>query len=104
MVDYQVTLLSTISGYKPVSAIVTVAETTARKDIILKGINKICIKRYWTSADLKKYGFTKTKIRVYDKEKIEAENKARYEAIKEAKYASGEWKRPKKDLKKVLTN
>ena len=53
------------------------------------------IKRYWTVDDLKKYGYTKGKIREYDREKIEQENAARYEALKEEKYASGEWKRPK---------
>ena len=46
-------------------------------------------------ADLARYGYTKGKIREYDKEKIEQENAARYEALKEEKYASGEWKRPK---------
>jgi hypothetical protein len=101
MTDYQVTLICTTGEYKPVSAIVSVEESIARADIIIKGTNKICQKRLWTAADLKKYHYTKAKIRVYDKEKIEAENKARYEAIKEAKYASGEWKRPKKSEKKA---
>lgn len=100
MIDYQVTLICVTGEYKPVSAIVSVEESTARTDIITKGTNKICQKRLWTASDLKKFHYTKVKIRVYDKEKIEAENKARYEAIKEAKYASGEWKRPKKELTK----
>lgn len=39
----------------------------------------------------------KSKMREYDKEKIKAENEARYTKIKEQKYASGEWKRPKKE-------
>ena len=68
-----------------------------KKEIINKGVVKICQKRYWTQRDLKKYGYLKAKVRVYDKEKIELENKARYEQIKEQKYASGEWTRPKKE-------
>ena len=43
---------------------------------------KICQKRYWTNADLKKYFYTRVKIREYDKEKIEKENAERYERIK----------------------
>ena len=106
MNQYQVTLICTTNQYRPVSCIVQYAQeenldlsknAVDRKKIIDKGIKKICASRYWSSADLKKYSYTKVKIRLYDKKKIEAENKARYEAIKEAKYASGEWKRPKKE-------
>jgi hypothetical protein len=98
--DYQVTLICTNGQYKPVSAIVKAEgkdlnNPTDKKELVNKGIQKICASRYWGSADLKRYSYTRSKIRVYDKEKIEQENKERYEAIKEAKYASGEWKRPK---------
>ena len=51
-------------------------------------------KRLWSNADLKKYEYTRAKVRRYDKEKIAKENAERYEKIKEEKYASGEWKRP----------
>ena len=92
---YQVTLSCENGKYKPVSTIVTMEETTDRKAIMREGQKKIMIKRYWSMADLTRYGYTKGKIREYDKEKIERENAARYEALKEEKYASGEWKRPK---------
>lgn len=93
--QYQVTLICENGKYKPVSTIVTMEETTDRKAIMREGQKKIMIKRYWSMADLTRYGYTKGKIREYDKEKIERENAARYEALKEEKYASGEWKRPK---------
>ena len=99
--EFQVTLISTIGKYKPVSCIVKVdtkemlkVGSTFVKDIQTKGIIKICQQRLWTNADLKKYGYTKVKVRQYDKEKIAKENAERYEKIKEEKYASGEWKRP----------
>lgn len=93
--QYQVTLICESGKYKPVSTIVTMEETTDRRAIMREGQKKIMIKRYWSMADLTRYGYTKGKIREYDKEKIERENAARYEALKEEKYASGEWKRPK---------
>lgn len=92
---YQVTLLCKDNKYKPVSALVVRKEGMDKRAIQLKGIEKICQKRYWSTKDLAKYGYTICKIRLYDKEKIEQENKERYEKIKEEKYASGEWKRPK---------
>ena len=101
--EYQVTLVCTSGKYRPVSCIVkkdtdviaSIGKEEYTKQIRKAGITKICQKRYWSSADLKKYEYTKVLIREYDKEKIAAEAKARYDAIKEAKYASGEWKRPK---------
>ena len=93
--QYQVTLICENGKYKPVSTIVTMEETTDKRAIMREGQKKIMIKRYWSMADLTKYGYTKGKSREYDKEKIEKENAARYEALKEEKYASGEWKRPK---------
>ena len=98
--EYQVTLLCDTGKYRPVSAIVKV-DAYDKQAIVTKGIQKICAKRTWFKSDLIRYGYTKVKIREYDKAKIEAENKARYEAIKEAKYASGEWKRPKKEVDKT---
>lgn len=104
MKEFQVTLISTTGKYKPVSCIVK-ADTkemlkvgsTFVKDIQQKGIIKICQKRLWTNADLKRYGYTKVKVRQYDKEKIAKENAERYERIKEEKYQSGEWQRPKRE-------
>jgi len=100
MKKYQVTIFCETGKYKPVSTIVTATETDNRITLQKKGIQKICLSKCWDGKDLARYGYTKVKVREYDKEKIEAENKARYEALKEAKYASGEWKRPKKVEKK----
>jgi hypothetical protein len=99
MAQYQVTLTDTLGKYKPVSCIITTDLTLEdnKKEVINLGVKKICQKRYWTQRDLKRYGYLKAKVRVYDKEKIEQENKERYEQLKEQKYANGEWKRPKKE-------
>lgn len=93
--QYQVTLMCDNCKYKPVSTIVTMEETNDKKTIMREGQRKIMIQRCWSITDLKKYGYTKGKVREYDREKIERENAERYERIKEEKYASGEWKRPK---------
>lgn len=60
---YQVTLFCKSGKYKPVSAIVTVDENTTDKDIRIKGMQKICVKRCWTGADLKKYDYSLIKMR-----------------------------------------
>ena len=96
---YQVTLMCDNGKYRPVSTIVDL-DTKDITTIKTKGIQKICAQRYWTKLNLKQYGYTKVKIRVYDKEKIDKENEERYNRIKEEKYASGEWKRPKKERTK----
>lgn len=102
--QYQVTLICKTGQYKPVSTIINfqqssdedlTAKAETKKQIQQSGIIKICQKRYWTNADLKKYGYTAVKVRVYDKDAIAAENAERYERIKQEKYASGEWKAPK---------
>jgi len=98
--EYQVTLICESGKYKPVSCIikseeVDLADKVAKRTLVRQGTQKICVKRYWSSADLKRYDYTRAKVREYDKEKIAAEARAKYDAIKEAKYASGEWKRPK---------
>lgn len=98
--EYQVTLKCASGKYRPVSCIVKTEEVdlndkTAKQGLINKGVQKICIKRYWNSSDLKKYEYTKVLVREYNKVEIEAAAQVRYNAIKEAKYASGEWKRPK---------
>ena len=102
--EYQITLTSTSGKYKPVSCIVKRDNKEVLekgRDVFIKelqqqGIIKICQKRLWNNSDLKRYGYTKVKVREYDKEKIAKENAERYERIKEEKYASGEWKRPTK--------
>lgn len=95
MKEYQVTLMCADGKYKPVSCIVK-TDLTDIKEIKKKGIEKICRQRRWGKFELVSYGYTKAKIREYDKEKIAQEKAERYEKIKEEKYASGEWKRPVK--------
>lgn len=88
--EYQVTLICETGQYRPVSAIVKADDKTAevigvdafKRQIRTQGITKICQKRYWGSSDLKRYHYTKVKMREYDKEKIEKENAERYEKIK----------------------
>ena len=96
---YQVTLMCANGKYRPASTIVEM-DTKDVSAIKTRGIQKICAQRYWTKLDLKNYGYTKVKIRIYDKEAIDKENAERYNRIKEEKYASGEWKRPKKERTK----
>lgn len=73
---YQVTLFSSTGKYKPVASIVNWEQSDdidysnnreVRKLIQREGVKKICAKRYWTLSDLRTYGFTKYKIRVYEK-------------------------------------
>lgn len=102
--QYQVTLICKTGAYKPVSCIIEVEQIkgidltkneTMRKEIIDRGVKKICASRYWTAKDLQKYGFISAKTRLYDRLAIEKQKKENYEKLKEQKYASGEWKRPK---------
>jgi hypothetical protein len=81
MKEYQVTLICETGEYRPVSAIVK-SDAQDVATIRRQGIVKICQKRYWTNADLKRYHYTRVKMREYDKEKIEKENTERYERIK----------------------
>lgn len=80
----QVTILS--EKYKPISTLVEIPMTDVVKKNFepykLKGLEKICIQRNFIKGDLKRYGYTKVKCRIYDKQKIEEENAARYEKIK----------------------
>ena len=77
-VKYQVTLFCTTNQYKPISTIITIKqedETTnllnnkeTKKDIIHKGIVKICQKRYWNNKDLVRYNYLKAKARRVEEE------------------------------------
>ena len=99
MLNYQVTLTSTTGLYKAVSTIVKAEKITTKEEkqrVINKGIIKIAQQRRWTNQDLKKFGYTKVKIREYDKAKIDKQNAERYEKLKQEKYACGEWKAPKR--------
>lgn len=81
----QITLISE-SGYRPLSTLINCesweeyqVHKTAYQQ---KAVTAMLAKRYMTIRDLRKYGYTEIRSRVYDKERIEAENKARYEKIK----------------------
>ena len=76
---YQVTLYCNTKAYKPISTIVSYEQNTdndltldktTRKEIQIKGVQKICMQRYWVRTDLAKYGYTKVKAREYNPEKI----------------------------------
>ena len=74
--QYQITLFCTTGAYRPVSCIVNrqqesdtdeSQDKTIRKTLQREGVKKICQKRYWQLSDLNKYGYTKYKIRPYEK-------------------------------------
>ena len=81
----QITLMST-GGYRPLSTLIDCEswqEYQAHKaQYQEKAIIELCAKRHMTMRDLRKYGYTELRARLYDKEKIAAVNRARYEQIK----------------------
>ena len=69
---YQVTLFSTTGAYRPVACIVNNEQAEdvdlsmdkqERKKMQKVGVVKICQKRYWSLADLSRYGYTRYKIK-----------------------------------------
>ena len=77
--EYQVTMYCATGQYKPVSTIVKIEQAhddnllldaNRKREIINKGVVKICQKKYWTSKDIKKYNYTKVKAREYKKEQV----------------------------------
>lgn len=69
MTKYQVTMFS--KKYRPVSAIVKgpddldlMTKNEMRSEVIQKGVQAICLKRYWRKADLIKYEYKTIKIRI----------------------------------------
>jgi hypothetical protein len=81
----QVTLISE-GGYRPLSGLVEVKDWVdfiANKSAYQqKAVISILAKRHMTVRDMRKYGYTQIKARVYDKERIAKENAERYEQIK----------------------
>ena len=77
-IKYQVTLFCGTGQYKPVSCIVTMKQgdeainlldnEETKKDIMHKGIVKICQKRYWSNKVLARYNYIKAKVRKVEKE------------------------------------
>lgn len=86
MLQLQFTLFSTTGMYKPMSTVLKVESleyyNAHKKELQTRAIQKICVQRSMEQWTLKKNGYTKMKIRVYDKEKIEREKALRYEQIK----------------------
>ena len=74
---YQVTMYCVTGQYRPVSTIVTIEQENddnlllnpkKKKEIIDKGIVRICQKRHWTSREVIQYGYIKVKARIYEKQ------------------------------------
>lgn len=74
---YQVTMYCVTGQYRPVSTIVTIEQENddnlllnpkKKKEIIDKGIVRICQKRHWTAREVIQYGYIKVKARVYEKQ------------------------------------
>lgn len=66
----QVTIIST-GGYKPISTIVDIQEehySVARQTAQKKGIEKILAQRRMSMLDLRRYGYTKVKMRRVEEE------------------------------------
>lgn len=67
----QVTIVTESGQYKPISCLVTVESLEYfmghKKEVQQKGVKKICASRYWDARDLKRYGYTKVKMRQYIK-------------------------------------
>lgn len=86
MIQIQLTLYSESGKYRPMSTIVEVESiayyNTHKQEIQNRAIQRISVQRKMDIWAMKKYGYTKLKARVYDKEKIEQENRERYERIK----------------------
>lgn len=100
---YQITLISTTGQYKPISCIIEIADngtdlsldSISKKKIQTMGVQKICARRYWKTTDLRKFGYTKAKVRLYDLDTIKEEKINTYAIVKAEKYLSGEWKKSK---------
>ena len=86
MLQIQVTLFDKEKRYKPISTLVKVESieyfNTHKQEVKTEAIRQICAKRYWTFHNLKKFGYTQCKMRVYNKDKLKEEAKQRYEQIK----------------------
>lgn len=70
-ITLQYTLFCTTGQYKPVSCLIEITDVKYfnehQEEFKKRAIEKICLKRYWNTADLKRYGYTKIKCRRYEK-------------------------------------
>lgn len=86
MITIQCTLFSTTNKYKPISTLLEIESVayynTHKQEIQQRAIDKIVVQRKTERWCLKRDGYIRMKVRVYDKEKIEKETRERYEKIK----------------------
>lgn len=86
MIQLQCTLFSSTGKYRPMSTLVKVESVDYFKEhkteVQTRAIQKICVQLNTEPWCLKRDGYSKMKVRVYDKAKIDAEKAARYEQIK----------------------
>lgn len=85
MITIQCTLFSVTNKYRPISTLLEIESikyyNTHKQEVQQRAIDKIVVQRKTERWCLKRDGYTRMKVRVYDKKKIE-EAKERYEKIK----------------------
>lgn len=73
MITIQFTLFDKTGKYKPVSTLISVDNAQEylynKSKYKRKAIEQICYKRGWNGNDLKQFGYTSYKTRVFDKSK-----------------------------------
>nr|DAR67974.1 MAG TPA: hypothetical protein [Caudoviricetes sp.] len=86
MITIQCTLFSVTNKYRPISTLLEIESikyyNTHKQEVQQRAIDKIVVQRKTERWCLKRDGYTRMKVRVYDKKKIEEEEKRRYEKIK----------------------
>lgn len=86
MITIQCTLFSVTNKYRPISTLLEIESVayynTHKQEIQQRAIDKIAVQRKTERWCLKRDGYIRMKVRVYDKEKIEKETRERYEKIK----------------------
>lgn len=86
MITIQCTLFSVTNKYRPISTLLEIESikyyNTHKQEVQQRAIDKIVAQRKTERWCLKRDGYTRMKVRMYDKKKIEKEAKERYEKIK----------------------
>ena len=86
MITIQCTLFSVTNKYRPISTLLEIESikyyNTHKQEVQQMAIDKIVAQRKTERWCLKRDGYTRMKVRVYDKKKIKEEEKRRYEKIK----------------------
>ena len=95
MITIQCTLFSVTNKYRPISTLLEIESikyyNTHKQEVQQRAIDKIVVQRKTERWCLKRDGYTRMKVRVYDKKKIEEEEKRRYEKIKKERGWSQTW-------------